>query len=41
MKDVKARMGHNDIQTTMNVYAHVTPQSKKASAEKFAMYMGI
>lgn len=39
MKDVMERLGHKDIQTTMNVYAHVTPQSRDESAEKFARFL--
>lgn len=29
IKDVQARLGHTDIQTTMNIYAHVTKEEKK------------
>lgn len=39
MKDVKERLGHSDIQTTMNIYTHVTESSRKKSAEKFAQYV--
>lgn len=39
LKDVKSRLGHSDIQTTMNIYTHVTPQSRKETAEKFAKYI--
>lgn len=38
MKDVKVRLGHSDIQTTMNIYTHVTNDSKDRSAELFAKY---
>lgn len=38
MKDVKERLGHSDIQTTMNIYTHVTKDSKNKSAELFARY---
>lgn len=38
MKDVKDRLGHADIQTTMNIYTHVTQESKDTSAELFAKY---
>lgn len=40
MKDVMERLGHSDIQTTMNIYTHVTEQSRDKSAEKFASYVG-
>lgn len=39
MKDVKERLGHADIQTTMNIYTHVTPDSKDLSAQLFANYV--
>lgn len=38
MKDVMERLGHSDIQTTMNIYAHVTEDSRDKSAELFAKY---
>ncbi|MCI3029776.1 site-specific integrase [Desemzia sp. C1] len=36
---VMERMGHSDIQTTMNIYTHVTKKSKDDTAQKFAEYM--
>lgn len=39
IKDVQARLGHTDIQTTMNIYAHVTKEEKKDTADKFAKFM--
>lgn len=39
MKDVMQRMGHSDIQTTMNIYTHVTKDSFDKSAERFANYV--
>lgn len=39
IQDVKTRLGHSDIQTTMNIYAHVTKKQKDISAEKFARYL--
>lgn len=38
LKDVKERLGHEDIQTTMNIYTHVTEESKNNSAELFAKF---
>lgn len=38
IKDVKERLGHSDIQTTMNVYTHVTQDSRDKSAQLFAKY---
>ncbi|MDK6688135.1 tyrosine-type recombinase/integrase [Aerococcus urinae] len=39
MKDVMNRLGHGDIQTTMNIYTHVTEQSERKSAQLFANYV--
>ena len=39
IKDVQARLGHTDIQTTMNIYAHVKNEEKKDTADKFAKFM--
>lgn len=39
MKDVMERLGHSDIQTTMNIYTHVTKESKNKSAQMFAKYV--
>lgn len=38
VKDVMERLGHSDIQTTMNIYTHVTQDSRDKSAELFAEY---
>lgn len=37
--DVKERLGHSNIETTMNVYTHVTKKQKKETADKFANFM--
>ena len=39
IKEVQDRLGHSDVQTTMNIYAHVTKKTKEKTAEKFASYM--
>lgn len=39
IKEVQDRLGHADIQTTMNIYAHVTEKAKEKTAEKFAKYV--
>ena len=39
IKEVQERLGHRDIQTTMNVYAHVTDASKDKTADLFAQFM--
>lgn len=41
MKEVQERLGHKDIQTTMNIYAHVTPEKVKDTADKFAQFMAL
>ena len=39
IQEVKERLGHSDIQTTLNIYTHVTEKAKEKSAEKFAAYV--
>ena len=39
IQEVQERLGHSDIQTTMNIYAHVTKKQKDISAKKFANYI--
>ena len=39
IKEIQDRIGHSDIQTTMNTYAHVTEKAKEKAAEKFAAYV--
>lgn len=41
MESVKERLGHSDIQTTVNIYTHITQKNKDKTAKKFANYMGI
>ena len=41
IKEVQDRLGHSDIKTTMNIYAHVTDQRKEETALKFANYLNI
>ena len=33
MQDVKERLGHSDINTTMNIYTHVTKAEQKKTAD--------
>lgn len=35
LKDIQYRLGHTDIQTTMNVYSHVSKSAKEKLANKF------
>ena len=39
IKDVQVRLGHNDIQTTMNIYTHITKTSREKVAQLFQNYI--
>lgn len=39
IKAVQHRLGHSDIQTTMNIYTHVTQLQKNNLGNDFAKYM--
>ncbi|WP_431027813.1 tyrosine-type recombinase/integrase [Lysinibacillus sp. LZ02] len=39
LKEVQDRLGHSDVQTTMNIYAHVTKEAKEEAIQKFASYI--
>ncbi|WJV30406.1 tyrosine-type recombinase/integrase [Rossellomorea sp. AcN35-11] len=39
IKDVQVRLGHSDVQTTMDIYTHVTNEAKEKTAEMFQQYM--
>lgn len=39
LKTVQDRVGHTDVHTTMNIYAHVTKEAEKKSVQKFVDYM--
>lgn len=41
IKEVQDRLGHSDIKTTMNIYAHVSEKKKEETALKFAQYMSL
>lgn len=41
IKEVQERLGHSDVKTTMDIYAHVTEKAKEQAAQKFAQYMNI
>jgi len=38
-KEAQDRLGHSDIRTTMNIYAHVTKKAKKGTILKFSNYL--
>lgn len=39
MHNVKERLGHSDIQTTMNIYTHVTTTERDKTADLFGNFM--
>lgn len=39
IKDVQSRLGHSDIQTTMDVYTHVSKTAKEQLANRFNNYI--
>lgn len=39
MKEVQSRLGHAKIETTMNIYDHVTDNRREEAADKFANFM--
>lgn len=39
IKEVQDRLGHTDIQTTMNIYAHSTPEAKIEAVDKFSNFL--
>lgn len=39
IKEVQDRLGHSDIQTTMNIYTHVTKTRKENTGDNFAKFM--
>ncbi|WP_233522696.1 site-specific integrase [Peribacillus glennii] len=41
IKEVQERLGHSDIQMTMNIYTHVTEYVKEQIAEKFQRYLDL
>lgn len=41
LKNVQDRLGHSDINTTMNIYAHVSEQARDGAVNQLEMYMNI
>ncbi|MFZ3580363.1 site-specific integrase [Virgibacillus sp. DJP39] len=39
IKEIQERLGHADIQTTMDIYAHMTKNIKRESSKKFSNLM--
>ena len=40
IKEVQDRLGHENINTTMDIYTHVTKSTRDKTAEKFVNYIG-
>ncbi|WP_430615849.1 hypothetical protein IGI71_002832 [Enterococcus sp. DIV1279b] len=40
IKEVQVRLGHTDIKTTMDIYAHVSKRQTEETANRFANFMG-
>lgn len=41
LKEVQVRLGHADIQTTANIYTHLTDKKKEQTGNKFADFMSM
>lgn len=41
IKEVQDRLGHSDVKTTMDIYAHVTEKAKAEAIQKFKDYVDI
>ncbi|EAZ83606.1 probable integrase [Bacillus sp. B14905] len=41
INEVQDRLGHRDVHTTINIYAHVTKKAKEEAIQKFASYIEI
>lgn len=39
IKEVQYRLGHSDIQTTMNIYSHFTAKIKESAIQKCESYL--
>ena len=39
--EVKERLGHANIEITMNIYAHVTKKQEEETADRFAKFMNM
>lgn len=39
IKEIQERLGHSDISTTMDIYAHMTKNIKKEASTKFSNLM--
>ena len=40
MKVISERMGHSSIQTTMDIYGHVSEETQRAAVSRFSKLLG-
>jgi len=40
VKEVQTRLGHSDVQTTLNIYTHLTRQDQKETIQKLVRFLG-
>lgn len=41
IKEIQERLGHADIKTTLNIYAHLSKKARDQTAEKFEVFMNM
>ena len=41
IKDISERLGHSDVNITLNIYTHLTEVKKKDTSDLFAKYMSV
>ncbi|MBY6088630.1 tyrosine-type recombinase/integrase [Priestia flexa] len=39
IKEIQQRLGHTDINTTMNIYAHMTANMEEKASQQFSKLM--
>ncbi|WP_429984014.1 tyrosine-type recombinase/integrase [Lysinibacillus pakistanensis] len=39
VKEVQERLGHTDVQTTLNIYTHLSKSAKNETINKFVAYL--
>lgn len=41
IKEVQDWLGHSDVQTTLNIYTHVSKERKTSAIDKFVSYVHV
>lgn len=41
IKKVQVHLNHTNVQITMNIYAHITPEAKENVIQKYEEYLNI